>query len=96
MESPFKLAILITIILVGFITFSVLFNNQSDISTEGYVAPSNLTYDNSGIADDLGIFDYLGGILNIKTGLPIIDNIFKSIFTAFISIMILWYLRAAS
>jgi len=90
------LAILTAIILVGFTTFSVMFNVQSDISTDGYVSPNNDSYDNIGVSTDLSIFDYLAGILKIETGLPLIDNIFKTLFTAFISILIIWYLRAAN
>jgi hypothetical protein len=96
METPYKTMIILALVLIGFTTFSVLFNNETEIDNVGYAVPNNQSYDGLGIIPNLSIFDFIKGVLEIQTGLPIIDNFFKAFIGIVIAILIVWYIRAAN
>ena len=93
MDTPFKMIVIFGIVLIGFTTFSALFNSQDDIDNIGYVTPSNSSYDTLGILTDMSLFDFIASIMDMETGLPVIDNMFKALFAICIAILIAWYIR---
>lgn len=89
--SPISIGIFAGMCLILFTGFSTVFNSQTPI-TNGYIQNTSYQYDEVGILPDLGILDYIYGVANIETGLPIFDGLWKAILLILIILSVAYYL----